>query len=151
MAAAARLQPAGAVYHNMDEADMRRILAHPLTMVGSDGLPNDPFPHPRLWGTFPRVLGHYCREQPLFTLAEAVRKMTGLPAATFGLVDRGLIRENAFADLVLFDAERIEDRASFSDPIQPARGIAAVIVNGQMAFRDGAAHARAGRLLRRAA
>ncbi len=151
MAAAVRLQPAGAVYHNMDEADMRRILAHPLTMVGSDGLPNDPFPHPRLWGTFPRVLGHYCREQQLFTLAEAVRKMTGLPAATFGLVDRGLIRENAFADLVLFDAERIEDRASFSDPIQPARGIAAVIVNGQMAFRDGAAHARAGRLLRRAA
>src|SRR5690606_5842040 len=83
--AARRLQPAGAVYHGMHEDDVRRILAHRLTMVGSDGLPNDPLPHPRLWGAFPRVLGHYSRDLGLFPLAQAVHKMTGLSAARFGL------------------------------------------------------------------
>ena len=81
---ARRLQPAGAIYHSISEEDMRRILAHPATMIGSDGLPNDPRPHPRLWGTFPRVLGRYSREEKLITLAEAVRKMTGMPAQRFG-------------------------------------------------------------------
>ncbi len=83
--AARRLQPAGAIYHSISEQDMRRILAHPATMIGSDGLPNDPRPHPRLWGTFPRVLGHYCREEKLMTLATAIHKMTGMPAQRFGL------------------------------------------------------------------
>ena len=91
--AARRLQPAGAIYHSISEEDMRRILAHPATMIGSDGLPNDPLPHPRLWGTFPRVLGHFCREAKLFSLPEAIRKMTGMPAQRFGLAERGLIRE----------------------------------------------------------
>ena len=88
--AARRLQPAGAIYHSMAEDDMRRILRHPATMIGSDGLPNDPMPHPRLWGTFPRVLGYYCREQKLFSLSQAMHKMTGLPAHRFGMQGAGL-------------------------------------------------------------
>lgn len=146
--AAERLQPAGAVYHNMSEADMRRILAHPRSMVGSDGLPNDPFPHPRLWGTFPRVIGQYCREQKMLTLPETVRKMTSLSASNFGLVDRGVIREGAYADLVLFDFNQIGDAATFAQPTQPSRGIDTVIVNGRVAWHDGAVSARAGQLLK---
>ena len=149
-AAAERLLPAGAIYHCMAEDDVRRILQHPATMIGSDGLPHDPLPHPRLWGTFPRVLGYYCREQGIFSLAEAVHKMTGLPAHRFGLAGRGTIREGAFADLVLFDPETIRDTATFSHPVACAEGIAAVWVNGKLSFRDGFATAeRAGRFLPR--
>jgi N-acyl-D-aspartate/D-glutamate deacylase len=149
-AAAARLQPAGAIYHCMSEEDVRRILQHPATMIGSDGLPNDPRPHPRLWGTFPRVLGHYCREERLFPLAEAVHKMTGMPAQQFGLTGRGRIEEGCHADLVLFDPETIRDTASFSNPISAAEGIAAVWVNGVLSYQDGvAAGERAGRFLPR--
>ena len=86
-----RLQPAGAIYWMMDEADVQRVLRFEHTMIGSDGLPHDIHPHPRLWGTFPRVLGHYCRELGLFGLEEAVRKMTGLSAARFGLAGRGAV------------------------------------------------------------
>src|SRR6185369_6090248 len=107
--AAERLLPAGAIYFQMDEADVRRILAFPLTMIGSDGLPNDRHPHPRLWGTFPRVLGHYVRDVGLFSLEQAVHKMTGLTASRFGLKDRGLLREGYAADLVLFDAVKVKD------------------------------------------
>nr|WP_163502297.1 D-aminoacylase [Halomonas socia] len=147
---ARRLQPAGAVYHNMSEDDMRRVLAHPLSMVGSDGLPNDPHPHPRLWGAFPRVLAHYSRDLALMPLAEAVRKMTGLSAANFGLTDRGAICEGAYADLTLFDLETLEDTADYATPIAPARGIELVIVNGVIGYRQGAATGeRAGRMLRR--
>jgi N-acyl-D-aspartate/D-glutamate deacylase len=135
--AAERLQPAGAIYHCMSEEDVRRILQHPATMIGSDGLPHDPLPHPRLWGTFPRVLGYYCREQGLFPLASAVHKMTGLPAQRFGLDGRGSISEGAHADLVLFDPETIKDTATFSDPIRCAEGIAAVWVNGVLSYQDG--------------
>ena len=81
------------------------------------GCPHDPRPHPRLWGTFPRVLGYYCREQGLFPLAQAVHKMTGMPAQRFGLAGRGRISEGAHADLVLFDPETIRDTATFSNPI----------------------------------
>ena len=89
--AAARLQPAGAVYFQMSEDDVRRVLAFAPTMIGSDGLPHDVHPHPRLWGTFPRVLGHYARDEGLFTLEQAVHKMTGLSARNFGLQGRGLV------------------------------------------------------------
>ncbi|WFF41061.1 D-aminoacylase [Salinicola endophyticus] len=148
--AARRLQPAGAVYHNMSEADMRQVLAHPLSMVGSDGLPNDPHPHPRLWGAFPRVLAHYSRDLKLLPLTEAVRKMTGLSAANFGLTDRGEIRVGAFADLVLLDLDKLEDTATYSAPIAKASGIELVVVNGVIGYRHGQASAtRAGRLLRR--
>ena len=148
--AARRLQPAGAVYHNMSATDLERILAHPATVVGSDGLPNDPKPHPRLWGAFPRVLGYFSRERGLLPLHAAVRKMTGQSAERFGLAERGLVRQGYWADLVLFDPDTVRDAATFTDPQQPAVGITAVWVNGQLAYRDGAVQpAHAGRFLRR--
>lgn len=148
--AATRLLPAGAVFFAMDEDDVRRILAYPHTMVGSDGLPKDSHPHPRLWGTFPRVLGHYARDTALFSLEEAVRRMTSLPAARFGLTDRGVIGQGAFADLVLFDPDTVIDRATFENPTQPAAGIEMVMVNGRVIWRDGeSTGARPGRALRR--
>jgi len=148
--AARRLQPAGAIYHCMAEDDVRAILQHPATMIGSDGLPCDPRPHPRLWGAFPRVLGHFCREETLFSLSEAVHKMTGLSAMRFGLNDRGTIAVGKKADLVLFDANTIADTATFEDPTQVARGIHAVWVNGVLSFENGqpTGH-RAGRFLTR--
>lgn len=148
--AAERLKPAGAVYFMMDEADVQRILACPHTMVGSDGLPHDARPHPRLWGTFPRVLGHYARDLGLFSLETAVHKMTGLTAARFGLKDRGVLRAGAYADLTLFDAERVIDTADFDNPVQVARGIETVIVNGTVVWANGqATGARSGRVLPR--
>jgi len=150
--AAARLQPAGAVYFQMSEDDVRRVLAFAPTMIGSDGLPHDVHPHPRLWGTFPRVLGHYARDEGLFTLEQAVHKMTGLSARNFGLDGRGLIVPGAFADLTLFDAAQVRDAATFEHPARPAEGIELVMVNGQVAWRDGRpSGARAGRVLRRRA
>lgn len=148
--AARRLQPAGAVYHNMNEEDMQLVLAHPLSMVGSDGLPNDPHPHPRLWGAFPRVLAHYSRDLALFSLPEAIRKMTSLSASNFGLTDRGVIREGAFADLTLFDLKRLQDTATFEQPIARASGIEGVFVNGVLAYTPEMVEpVRAGRMLRR--
>ena len=132
--AAKKLQPAGAVYHGMSEADVQKILAHPLTMVGSDGLPVDPLPHPRLWGAFPRVLGHYSRDLKLFSLPEAIRKMTRMSADRFGLDDRGRIAVGAAADLVLFDPVKVKDAATFTQPQQLAEGIEAVWVNGVLSY-----------------
>lgn len=136
LSAAKQLQPAGAVYYGMSEADVQNILAHPLTMVGSDGLPVDPLPHPRLWGAFPRVLGHYSRDLKLFELAEAVRKMTRLSADRFGLDDRGRIEIGAAADLVIFNPNTVKDAATFAQPQQLAEGIEAVWVNGVLTYRD---------------
>jgi N-acyl-D-amino-acid deacylase len=149
--AAERLTPAGGIFFQMDEADVQRIMAHRLAMIGSDGLPHDSYPHPRLWGTFPRVLGHYARDLGLFSLEEAVRKMTSHTAAVFGIVDRGVIREGAFADLVLFDPATVRDASTYQAPTQPAEGILETWVNGQSAyvFGDGATAARAGRLVTR--
>ena len=151
-AAAEKLLPAGAIYFSMDEADVQRILAFEHTMVGSDGLPHDAAPHPRLWGTFPRVLGHYSRGLGLFPLETAVYKMTGLTARNFGLKDRGVLKEGAFADITVFDAGTVDETATFAKPIQPANGIDTVVVNGQVAWRDGkTGGARSGRVLRRTA
>jgi len=148
--AAQRLQPGGAIYWMMDEADVRRVLAFEQTMIGSDGLPHDAHPHPRLWGTFPRVLGHYCREVGLFGLETAVRKMTGLPASRFGLSGRGVLAEGAYADLTVFDPETVIDRATFAEPTLPAAGIAHVFVNGRKVWSEGKPSGeRAGRALRR--
>lgn len=150
--AIARLAPAGAIYFAMDEADVQRILAFEPTMVGSDGLPHDAAPHPRLWGSFPRVLGHYSRDLGLFPLETAVHKMTGLTARTFGLKDRGVVREGAFADLTVFDPGTVGEAATFAKPIQPARGIDTVVVNGKVVWRDDASTgARPGRVLGREA
>lgn len=148
--AAKALLPAGAVYHCMAEQDVKRVLKYPLTMVGSDGLPNDPHPHPRLWGAFPRVLGHYCREEKLFSLAEAIFKMTGMSAQRFKLADRGVIRLGAFADLVLFNPRTIKDTATFANPISAAQGIEAVFVNGHLSYHAGeVSPTRTGRFLYR--
>jgi N-acyl-D-amino-acid deacylase len=147
---AQRLVPAGAIYFTMDEADVQRVLAFEHTMVGSDGLPHDAAPHPRLWGTFPRVLGHYSRGLGLFPLETAVHKMTGLTAKTFGLKDRGVLKEGAYADLCVFDADTVDEAVTFAQPIKPAKGIEAVIANGAITWRDGKpTGARPGRVLRR--
>ncbi len=150
MEAAERLLPAGAIYFQLDENDVRAILAYEHTMIGSDGLPHDKHPHPRLWGSFPRVLGHYSRELGLFPLEEAVRRMTSLPAKWFGFRDRGVLREGAYADVVVFDPDRVRDTGDFVDPARQALGIEMVMVNGTIAWQDGySTGARSGRVLRR--
>jgi N-acyl-D-amino-acid deacylase len=150
--AVARLNPAGAIYFRMDEADVQRILQFDETMIGSDGLPHDAAPHPRLWGSFPRVLGHYGRGLGLFPLEKAVHKMTGLTAKNFGLKDRGVLKEGAYADLTLFDADTVDAAATYEAPIAVARGIEAVIVNGAIVWRHGlSTGAHPGRVLSRVA
>jgi len=144
-----KLLPAGAIYFSMDETDVQRILGFEHTMIGSDGLPHDAAPHPRLWGTFARVLGHY-RRLGLFSLEEAVHKMTGLTAKTFGLAGRGAVKEGFAADLVLFDDAAIDDAASFEKPVAPAKGIDLVIVNGEPVWHEGRpTGARPGQVLTR--
>ncbi|AYD64735.1 D-aminoacylase [Achromobacter sp. B7] len=133
-AAVARLAPAGAIYFLMDPADVNRIFAHPLTMVGSDGLPFDPHPHPRQWGTFTNVLRTMVREQQLLSLEAAIHKMTGLAADQYGIAERGLLRQGYHADLVLFDPATVTDVATFSAPIQASQGIHAVWVNGRQVW-----------------
>ena len=135
--AARRLQPAGAIYHGMAEEDVQRILQHPATMIGSDGLPHDPRPHPRLWGTFPRVLGRYSRDYKLFPLATAIHKMTGLAARRFGLHERGFIQTGFHADLVLFDPDTVRDTATYANPVQTSTGVHAVWVNGVLSYHAG--------------
>lgn len=154
--AARRLLPAAAIYFMMNEDDVQRIIAHPRSMIGSDGIPSNDMPHPRLWGTFPRVLGHYSRDLKLLSLEQAVHKMTGLTARVFGMTDRGTIRAGAYADLVLFDPEAVIDTATFSNPIQPAKGIEEVWVNGVSSYigdqdnpRRGVTGAANGRLVTR--
>jgi len=143
------ISPAGAIYFLMDETDVRAIMSYPATMIGSDGLPHDRHPHPRLWGTFPRVLGHYARDEKLFPLETAVHKMTGLTAKTFGLKDRGVLGEGAHADLVLFDPDEVIDTATFERPQTPAAGISCVIVNGETVWMNGkSTGARPGKALR---
>ncbi len=144
------LQPAGAIYFAMDELDVTRIMAHPLTMIGSDGLAHDVQPHPRLWGTFPRVLGRYVREQRLLSLELAIHKMTGLSARRFGLKGRGVLAVGNYADVVIFDEHQVADRASYQQPTQVSTGIDAVYVNGVLACEHGhTVHSHAGRVLRR--
>jgi len=139
------------VLFSMDEADVRTVLAHPSTMIGSDGVPAaGSKPHPRLYGCFPRILGHYVRDERVLDLPTAIHKMTGLPAAKFGFVDRGAVRPGAFADLVVFDPATIADVATYDDPCRFPTGIRAVFVNGTAVARDGEhTGARPGRALRR--
>jgi N-acyl-D-amino-acid deacylase len=146
-----RLQPGGACYFQMDEEDVERILSHRLTMVGSDGLPHDSHPHPRLWGAFPRVLARHWRERGNFSLETAVHKMTGLSAGQFRLDGRGLLKPGFHADVVVFDPQRVQDTATYDKPVSPARGIEKVFVNGVLSYEEGTARVaqRAGRMLRR--
>ena len=131
------LLPAGAIYFSMDENDVQRILGFEHTMIGSDGLPHDAAPHPRLWGSFPRVLGHYSRGLNLFPLETAVHKMTGLTAKTFGLAGRGELKAGFAADIAIFDGNEVDEAATFAKPIQPAKGIETVLVNGEVVWRGG--------------
>jgi N-acyl-D-amino-acid deacylase len=148
--AAKRLLPAGAMTFQMDEEDVRRIMQHPLSMIGSDGLPHDEVPHPRLWGTFPRVLGLYTRQLGLLDLETAVHKMTGRTASVYGMIDRGVIREGAFADLVLFDPATVIDRATFEESTLMSEGIEEVWANGVSTFANSqATGAKPGRLVTR--
>lgn len=128
-----------AIYHAMSEEDVERIMKHPYTMIASDGRITkyeEGFPHPRVYGTFPRVLGFYAREKALFPLEEAIRKMTALPASRMGLKDRGIINEGMKADLVIFDPESVIDNATFEKPHQFPSGIPHVLINGKFALRD---------------
>jgi dihydroorotase/N-acyl-D-amino-acid deacylase len=145
---------ANAIYHVLDEQDVRRIMRHPQSMIASDGRlsrPGDGHPHPRAYGTFPRVLGVYARDAQVLTLEQAVHKMTGAPARRLGLRGRGVLRAGAFADLTIFDPRTVADRATFEKPHQYPVGIGYVVVNGQLAV-DGDRFTRvmAGRVLRRA-
>lgn len=151
--AALRLKPGGACYFQMREDDVERVMAHPRSMIGSDGLPHDRHPHPRLWGAFPRVLARYWRGRGLFTLEQAVHKMTGLTARNFRIPDRGLLRAGHHADVVVFDAERIRDTATYAQPESLSEGVESVYVNGVLTYREGSAAllAREGRMLRRQA
>ena len=143
-----RLQPGGACYFQMHEDDVRRVLQYPATMIGSDGLPHDLHPHPRLWGTFPRVLGHYSRDVGLFSLETAVHKMTALSARQFKLAERGELRAGFHADVTVFDPATVSDAATFDAPACAARGIRCVLVNGVLSYVDGAAKSeRGGRFL----
>ena len=129
------------VYHGMDDADVERIMRHPACMVGSDGTVLEygaGVPHPRCYGTFPRVLGVYVREKRVLTIEEAIRKMTSLPAQRMNLHDRGLLRPGMFADIVIFDPDRIIDRATFTEPHQYPDGIEYVFVNGSIVVERGA-------------
>ncbi len=138
------------VVHALDEKDVRRVLEHKLSMVGSDGIPSlQGRPHPRLYGTFPRVLGRYVREQAVLRLPEAVHKLTGQAAQRFGLTKRGFIRPQYFADLVVFDKHTICDTASYSEPRRSPEGIVAVYVNGRAVVQQGQhTGARPGRVIR---
>ena len=148
--AADRLQPAGAIYFMMDEKDVQSAMAHPGAMIGSDGIPFDTHPHPRLWGTFPRVLGHYSRELKLFPLEDAVRRMTSYSARRFKLTNRGEVKPGYYADICIFDPATVIDTATFEKPISPARGIDVVLCNGAVVWRDGKpGGGRAGRAFRR--
>jgi N-acyl-D-amino-acid deacylase len=130
---------AGMVYHGMSEDDVKRIMQEPFTMIASDSgvrQADESVPHPRGYGNNARVLGRYVRELKLISLEDAVRKMTSLPAQTFGFRDRGMIREGFAADMVIFDENTIIDRATFDKPHQFPTGIGQVIVNGELVLAD---------------
>lgn len=141
------------IFHAISEEDVVRILLHPQTMVASDGSLTQlgkGHPHPRAYGTFPRVLGHYVREKKVLPLETAIFKMTGLPARNFKMENRGFLQEGYFADVVVFDAEKITDKATFEEPHQYPEGIRFVIVNGKIAVEEGTyKDVRAGRVLRK--
>jgi dihydroorotase/N-acyl-D-amino-acid deacylase len=139
------------VFHAMGEEDLERILAHPATMIASDGeitIFGRAAPHPRSYGTFARILSRYVREKHIITLEDAVRKMTSFPAARVGFIDRGVLRPGMKADIAVFDADRVRDMATFEKPHQYAEGFAYVIVNGEIVYEKGAmTAARPGRVI----
>lgn len=130
----------GMIFHAMDDGDVDRIMKHPKTMIASDGRlsqPGEGHPHPRAYGTFPRVLGYYVRERKLLTPEEALHKMTGLPALRMGLKDRGIIAKDYYADIVIFNPATVKDKSTFEEPHQYPDGILYVIVNGVVTVDNG--------------
>ena len=140
------------IFHAISEDDIVRILKHPATMIASDGevpIFGRANPHPRSYGTFARVLGVYVREKHVITLEDAIRKMTAFPAARLRLTDRGVLRPGMKADIAVFDPATVRDMATYEKPHQYAEGFSVVIVNGKVAFENGAiTAARPGRVLR---
>jgi N-acyl-D-amino-acid deacylase len=144
------------VYFSMCEENLEKVLRKPYVMIGSDGAARSHYgplsagkPHPRTYGTFPRVLARYVKKGVL-RMAEAIAKMTSMPARKIGLKDRGTLTEGAFADLVVFDADKIADTATFENPHRYPHGIDAVLVNGKVAVEEGRfLGVRNGRVLRR--
>lgn len=138
------LQVAGGfigIFHGMDERDVVRFLKHPATMIETDGdlvVPGQGHPHPRSYGSFPRVLERYVRDSGVITLEAAVQRMTSLPASWLGVVDRGILAEGKVADLVVFDAATIRDRSTYLDPHHYPEGVRHVVVNGTMVLEGGA-------------
>jgi N-acyl-D-aspartate/D-glutamate deacylase len=146
------MSPTGitSVYFAMSDADVEAVLRFDRAMIGTDGIPYGSRPHPRLFGTFPRVFGQYCRDRGFPDLVDAVRRATSLAADTFGLDNRGRIQPSRFADLVVFDPTTIEDVATYTEPNRFARGIDYVITNGRVVWHGGTpSGARPGRVLRR--
>ena len=146
-----RLMPGGACYFQMREDDVQRVITHPLSMIGSDGLPHDERPHPRLWGAFPRVLACYWREIGVLQLEQAIHKMTGLSARNFHLDGRGVLKPGNWADVVVLDPGTVSDAATFEQPQRRSRGIEQVWVNGVLSYSGAGdlSGQRAGRFLRR--
>lgn len=144
---------ASMVFHVIDEGDVKRIMAHPMTMIASDGRLSrigDGVPHPRNYGTFPRVLGRYVRDERVLTLEQAVHKMTGMPAARLGLSDYGCLRNGCAANVAIFSAEKVRDVGTFEDPHHYPEGIPYVMVNGVVVVDAGKfSAARPGRVLRK--
>ena len=144
-----------AIYHAMDEQDVERIMQHPMTMIGSDGRLtnlNEGWPHPRWYGTFPRVLGEYVREKGVLDLPTALRKMTSMPADRLGLTDRGRLKVGHIADITIFDANTIVDNSKFTDPHHYPTGVRYVLVNGVVTIDNGQmTDQRAGKVLRKTA
>jgi N-acyl-D-amino-acid deacylase len=142
------------VYHSMSDADVERIMRYPFTAIASDGGIREfgeGVPHPRSYGTNARVLAEFVRNRPVLTLEDAIRRMTTLPARTFNLRDRGILREGAAADIVIFDPARVQDKATFEEPHQYSEGFDYVLVNGQVAVEDGKlTETRAGKPILRA-
>jgi N-acyl-D-amino-acid deacylase len=146
----------GAIFSSMNEANLRRILSLPYVMIGTDssarsfdGLTQRGRPHPRGFGSFPRFLGRYVRDIFRMDMAEAIRKITLLPAITFGIGERGILKQGAYADIVIFDSQKVLDKATFEEPFLKPEGIHSVIVNGVPAIWEGKSTGlRAGRILR---
>eukprot|EP01124_Arcella_intermedia_P028091 TRINITY_DN563_c0_g1_i7.p1 TRINITY_DN563_c0_g1~~TRINITY_DN563_c0_g1_i7.p1 ORF type:complete len:484 (+),score=112.53 TRINITY_DN563_c0_g1_i7:37-1488(+) len=130
------LSPAGGSFFIMNEEDVQAVLKYEHSMIGSDGLFFDQHPHPRLYGTFPRVLGYYSRDTHLLSLTEAIKKSTSLPAQVFKLKGRGKIQEGYFADITIFDPKGINSKASYTEPKILSEGIIYVFVNGKIAFQN---------------
>jgi dihydroorotase/N-acyl-D-amino-acid deacylase len=143
---------ANCIFHAMSQEDVNRIMQHPYTAIASDGRLNalgDGHPHPRAYGTFVRVLDKYVKQDSVLSMAEAIRKMTTLPAERMGLSDRGKIAEGYRADLTIFDPQKIREVATFTDPHHYPEGIVHVLVSGEWAIRDGdLVNGKAGKVLK---